>query len=271
MVGFWHWPAALLFSCVLASSSREASTIAAAAPLLTAAGPDGLPVCALTPSQYQDSAQCRDFSQILAANGQGEVIFHAIFDFIRPSSLPLMAQQVKRVRTPRPTMPCPIALCSYYSYYHVIVTQVCRIMESCILPENFKILLHSVGAIRSDFRTAARFLKQYNIKYITWKSTFDTAAAQHARLHVLGSTNRTNQLILQADIDEFPDLSHLQTMTEVLLRADSPCDVFSGTLKDRMPLDGSLLNVSIGTDLKVQFPLQCDIKKVLEKVSLTSH
>lgn len=139
-------------------------------------------------------------------------------------------------------------------------------MASCIPPENFKIILHSVGAIRSDFRMAARFLKQYNIKYLTWKSIFDSAAAQYARLHVLESVNQTNQLILQADIDEFPDLSHLQTMSEILLQTDSPCDVFSGTLKDRMPIDGNLLNISFSTDLAQDFPLRCEIKKFLEKV-----
>lgn len=144
-------------------------------------------------------------------------------------------------------------------------------MASCIPPENFKIVLHSVGAIRSDYRGAVHFLKQYDIKYLKWSSTFDTAAAQYVRLHVLESTNRTDQLVLQADIDEFPDLSHLRTMAEVLLKPDSLCDVFSGTLKDRMPADGSLINVSAAMSLATQFPLQCEIKKFLEKVSYTQY
>lgn len=140
-------------------------------------------------------------------------------------------------------------------------------LASCVLPHNFKIILHTVGAIKSDFRTAARFLKQYDIRYTTWKSTFDSASAQFARLHVLEGVNQTNQLILQADIDEFPDLTHLKSMAEILLKNNAPCDVFSGTLKDRMPKDGSLKNVSMGTDLKIQFPLQCEIKKFLEKAA----
>ena len=142
----------------------------------------------------------------------------------------------------------------------------CRALANCISPDRFRIILHSVDAIREDFRTAARFLRQYGIKYISWKSTFDTVSAQYARLHVLHDVNQSNQLILQADIDEFPDLSHLKTMTAVLLKSDSPCDVFSGTLRDRMPLDGSLINVTVGDDLDKLFPLRCEVKKHLEKV-----
>ena len=140
-------------------------------------------------------------------------------------------------------------------------------LASCVRPQNFKIILHSVGAIRSDFRTAARFLKQYGISYTMWKSTFDSATAQFARLHVLDGVNRTNQLILQADIDEFPEMSHLKVMAEILLGPEAPCDVFSGTLLDRMPRDGSLVNISIGADLAEQFPLQCEVKKFLEKAA----
>lgn len=54
-------------------------------------GPDALPVCPLTPEEYLGSSYCLEFAETLQ---EGEIIFHAIFDFIRPSSMPLMTQQV---------------------------------------------------------------------------------------------------------------------------------------------------------------------------------
>lgn len=140
-------------------------------------------------------------------------------------------------------------------------------MANCIPPENFEVLLHSVGAIHNDLNAATKFLRQHSIRYVLWRSPFDSASAQFARLHILDKVNTTDQLILQADIDEFPDLSHLKVMAEILLQKDSPCDVFSGTLRDRLPSDGSLLNISLGADMDSTFPLHCEVKKILEKAA----
>ncbi len=110
-------------------------------------------------------------------------------------------------------------------------------------------------------------MKSNKISFVVWRSRFDTVSAQIARLHVLRDVNREDQLILQSDIDEFPDLSHLRIMVELLLKRDSQCDVFSGTLWDRMPQSGELQNVSLVRSLRGSFPLRCEIKRVLERAA----
>jgi hypothetical protein len=141
------------------------------------------------------------------------------------------------------------------------------VLAACVPPENFRVIIHTVGAIKSDLDVATDFLDYNGIKFLRWKSEFDSAAAQYTRLHALQAVNRSDQLILQADIDEFPDLSHLKFMSETLLQKESPCDVFSGILLDRLPRDGSLQNVSHNDDLDKKFPLRCEVKKTLEKAA----
>lgn len=59
--------------------------------VIPAGNDNALPSCPSSPEEYIDTEYCKDFLQQL---GDGEIVFHAIFDFIRPSSLPLMSQQV---------------------------------------------------------------------------------------------------------------------------------------------------------------------------------
>lgn len=190
----------------------------------------GSPQCESTPEDI--AKRCTEQSEIA-----DHVYFHAIFDFVRYSSLPLM------------------------------VKQVCAVLNKCVRPANFRVILHSVDAIKKDIKSAANFLTKNKISFLLWRSRFDTVSAQIARLRVLNDVNREDQLILQSDIDEFPDLSHMQTMVELLLKRDSQCDVFSGTLWDRMPLSGELQNVSLTQSITDKFPLRCEIKKVLERAA----
>jgi hypothetical protein len=187
------------------------------------------PRCDKTWDQYASSEYCTSFSDARS------VYFHAIFDLLRPSSLPLLAHQV------------------------------CRAMAHCIAPQNFRVILHAADAISNDLAVAKSFLFDNGITPYLWRAAFLSSTASYVRLHALEGINASDSLILQSDIDEFPDFSHLKVMVHSLLAPDAPCDVFTGVLHERLTRSGDLINITLGTPLGSTFPLRCDIKKSLQK------
>jgi hypothetical protein len=187
------------------------------------------PRCDKTWDQYASSEYCASFPDAR------RVYFHAIFDLLRPSSLPLLAHQV------------------------------CRAMAHCIAPQNFRVILHAADAIVNDLSVAKKFLFDFGITPFLWRSVFLSSTSSYARLHALEGINASDSLILQSDIDEFPDFSHLKVMVSSLLAPDAPCDVFTGVLHERLARSGDLINITLGTPLGATFPLRCDIKKSMQK------
>jgi hypothetical protein len=186
------------------------------------------PRCDKTWDQYASSEYCSSFPDAR------RVYFHAIFDLLRPSSLPLLAHQV------------------------------CRAMAHCIAPQNFRIALHTLGASSRDLVTVNKFLAKYGIKTREFDFIFDTYKARNFRIEMLADVASQDKLVWQVDMDEFPDVSELRRMAAVLLDPSHKCDVFMGLLRDRLPQDGSMVNISLSTQIGSVFPLQCDVKETIE-------
>ena len=192
------------------------------------------------------------------------VYFHAIFDFKRPSAIPLFTMQI------------------------------CRILLLCISKENFRIVLHYDDTNEFDYYRAALFLDSLSIPYISWVGTFDTVSSQRARMISLINVTSPKQYILQVDEDEIPSIrlnSGLIRMIHQMskdtiedsqiidhqskvkrVKRSKSCDAIFGYLHDRLPLDGSLVNITLSTQeqsLRQQFPLDCNVKGTVEKARNT--
>ena len=189
------------------------------------------------------------------------VVFHAIFDFERPSSLPLL------------------------------VNQVCRALRLCIAESNFRVVLHlerkrvmskkRPGKIliskrcAADYHAAREFLTSLGISFTVWTGEFDTVSSQRARLVALRDLeltgHDTTRWVLQVDADEMPvfwptSLSDILHQLQAKASTDG-CDAVYGYLSERVSRDGTLRNISLSSTsfLDTQFPLLCNVKENVEK------
>lgn len=182
-------------------------------------------------------------SCVVSANA---VYFHGIFDFQKHSSMALF------------------------------VNQVCRAMSVCIPPENFRLVLHTLLSPTRILQQAEAFLAQYRINHvIKWKKAFDTVAANHMRQAVLADVNRPDQLILQADADEFVSFDLLSHGVTKLLNRSNKCNHLMGNLRERVEREGHLINITlhdirtpgvtrINQSIEENFPWTCSLKKTIE-------
>ena len=169
------------------------------------------------------------------------VYFHGIFDFARPSSVPLL------------------------------VNQVCRALTMCISKDKFRLVLHLLGGkCTSDYEAAADFLRSLGITFTVWTGEFDTKSSQRARLVSLRDLQerdrKTSDWVLQVDADEMP-VFHPNSLSSLLqkLQRDDDCDAVYGRLSERVTADGKLANITLGTRLDQQFPLLCNVKERVEQ------
>ena len=170
------------------------------------------------------------------------VYFHGIFDFARPSSVPLL------------------------------VNQVCRALTLCISKDKFRLVLHLLGGkCTSDFQAASGFLRSLGISYTVWTGEFDTKTSQRARLVSLRDLQerdrKTSNWVLQVDADEMPVFhpNSLSSLLQKLQHEHDECDAVYGHLSERVTADGKLVNITFGTRLDLQFPLLCNVKERVEQ------
>jgi hypothetical protein len=124
-----------------------------------------------------------------------------------------------------------------------------------------------VGASSHELATVENFFKKHGIKSQKFSFIFDTMKARDLRVEMLADVASEDKLIWQVDMDEFPDVSELRRMAAVLLDPARKCDVFQGTLRDRLPPDGSFLNITLSMNIDSVFPLQCDVKETIENAA----
>jgi hypothetical protein len=171
-----------------------------------------------------------------------EIYFHSILDFHRPSS---------------------IALLKY---------QICQADLLCIPKSNFRIILHlpkdATALSRIWFREARLYLLAKSIHYIVWTDEFTSASSQRARKSVLKDLNYSqNAVIVQLDADEFFARPAVDLISRARLILTGQCDYYHGVLEERLPIDGALLNISLLTPLRHQFPLVCRVKDSVERAA----
>jgi len=228
----------------------------------------------------ETSSHCHDGSGGSSGSTflRDHVYFHAIFDFKRPSSLSLFLHQVCRAQ-------------------HAF----------CIDKSHFRVVLHLAESVScsSDegkmYAQAASFLSRTGLFFNTWRGVFDTMSSQDARLLSLRGlgdrydfvhnmyTNSTSSSdwIMQVDADEFPiwqtytprssrkrdappaSASASSSLLGLLLLriSSSNCDVVYGHLRDRLPVDGSLLNLTLPERKPLassSMPLLCRVKDMIE-------
>jgi hypothetical protein len=162
-------------------------------------------------------------------------------------------------------------------------------MSLCIPKKNFRIVLHvpendqidpnqqghrstsilSQSNSLAGYYTAVKFLKDNSIPFASWRGTFDTVAASTVRLWSLKDVKSSREVVLQVDMDEFPWFTGLDLAKIVDTLADdsSHTDVAFGYLMDRLPADGYPANITLATNLDVEFPMLCPLKRTLEKAA----
>lgn len=155
------------------------------------------------------------------------------------------------------------------SSYALVVHHICRALHLCITRSNFRIALHNSKSTH-EFLMAKKFLTNLQIPHRVWTREFDTYSINNVRRLMLVDVTTRDKFIWQVDSDEFVPLDAMKAImrsaiSSALYLPNDGCSFFKGDLIDRLPIDGSLVNITINTNLETDFPLACDIKKEMEK------